>query len=80
MTNSHLTNINVESFDVLITPEQLKKDIPVTDKARETVLLGRQTIRNILDRKDPRLMVVVGPCSIHDVIAAKDYAARLKMF
>ena len=78
MTNSHLTNINVESFDVLITPEQLKKDIPVTDKARETVLLGRQTIRNILDRKDPRLMVVVGPCSIHDVIAAKDYAARLK--
>jgi len=78
MTNSHLTNINVESFDVLITPEQLKKDIPVTDKARETVLEGRQTIRNILDRKDPRLMIVVGPCSIHDVIAAKDYATRLK--
>lgn len=78
MTDSHLTNINVESLDVLITPEQLKKDIPVTDTARKTVLMGRETIRNILDRKDHRLIVVVGPCSIHDVSAAKDYAARLK--
>lgn len=78
MTETHLTNVNVESLDVLITPDQLKKDIPVTAKARETVVEGRETIRNILDRKDHRLMVVVGPCSIHDVEAAKDYAARLK--
>ena len=78
MTETHLTNINVESLDVLITPEQLKKDIPVTPAARETIIKGRDTIRNILDRKDPRLMVVVGPCSIHDVAAAKDYATRLK--
>ncbi len=78
MTETHLTNINVESLDVLITPEQLKKDIPVTPAARETIIKGRDTIRNILDRKDPRLIVVVGPCSIHDVAAAKDYATRLK--
>ena len=78
MTATHLTNVNVESLDVLITPEQLKKDIPVSATAKETVLQGRQTIQNILDRKDDRLMVVVGPCSIHDVAAAKEYAARLK--
>ncbi len=78
MTATHLTNVNVESLDVLITPEQLKKDIPVSATAKETVLQGRQTIQNILDRKDHRLMVVVGPCSIHDVAAAKEYADRLK--
>lgn len=78
MTQTHLTNVNVEALDVLITPEQLKQDIPVTDKARETVIQGRETIRNIHDRKDHRLMVVIGPCSIHDVKAAKDYATRLK--
>jgi len=78
MTTSRLTNVNVQSQDVLITPEKLKQDIPVTDKARETVLSGREQIENILDGKDDRLIVVVGPCSIHDIKAAKDYAARLK--
>ena len=78
MTERQLTNINVESLEVLITPEQLRKDIPVSPTAQETVINGRETIRNILDRNDHRLMVVVGPCSIHDVNAAKEYAARLK--
>lgn len=79
MTASRLTNVNVQSQDVLITPEQLKKEIPMTDKARETVLAGREQIQNILDGKDDRLIVVVGPCSIHDIKAAKDYANRLKV-
>jgi len=78
MTTSRLTNVNVRSQDVLITPEKLKQEIPVTDVARETVLNGRQQIQDILDGKDHRLMVVVGPCSIHDIKAAKDYASRLK--
>lgn len=78
MTTSRLTNVNVHSQDVLITPEKLKQVIPVTDKARETVLSGREQIENILDGKDNRLIVVVGPCSIHDIKAAKDYAMRLK--
>lgn len=78
MTTSRLTNVNVRSQDVLITPEKLKQEIPVTDAARETVLNGRQQIQDILDGKDHRLMVVVGPCSIHDIKAAKDYASRLK--
>ena len=42
------------------------------------MLQGRETVRRILDREDPRLFVVIGPCSIHDIKAAKEYAARLK--
>ncbi|WP_461481687.1 3-deoxy-7-phosphoheptulonate synthase [Porticoccus sp.] len=71
-------NINILSQDVLITPRDLKQELPISDAARKTITEGRLTIQNILDRKDPRLLVVIGPCSIHDVDAAKDYAARLK--
>lgn len=78
MPKTRLTNVNVVSQDVLITPEELKKEIPLTDPARASVVEGRETIQNILDGKDQRLFVVVGPCSIHDVEAAKDYAQRLK--
>ncbi|MBK8972791.1 MAG: 3-deoxy-7-phosphoheptulonate synthase [Hahellaceae bacterium] len=78
MTPENLENVNVVSQHTLITPEQLKKDIPLSDEAAKTVLEGRQTLQNILDRKDHRLFIVIGPCSIHDVEAAKDYARRLK--
>lgn len=61
-----------------MTPEQLKKQLPLEDAALESVQNARQTIYNILDRKDPRLFVVIGPCSIHDVDAALEYAGRLK--
>ncbi len=71
-------NLNIASNDALITPESLKQDLPLAGKALETVSAARQTIFDILDRKDHRLFVVVGPCSIHDVDAALDYAARLK--
>ena len=75
---SKLENVNVNSQEILITPGKLKQDIPLTEAASETVLKGRNTINNILDRKDKRLFIVIGPCSIHDVEAAKDYAQRLK--
>jgi 3-deoxy-7-phosphoheptulonate synthase len=78
MPQHQLENINVSSQDVLITPDMLKKEIPLTTDSAQTVEQGRQTIKNILDRKDHRLLVVVGPCSIHDTEAAKDYAQRLK--
>ena len=71
-------NLNVVSQEVLITPSQLKQEQPLSDAASDTVTRGRETIREILDRKDHRLIVVVGPCSIHDPKAALDYAARLK--
>ncbi|WP_405419883.1 3-deoxy-7-phosphoheptulonate synthase [Marinobacter flavimaris] len=78
MTGNKLENLNVASQEALITPEALKKEMPLSDKAAETVSKGRQAIYDIMDGKDHRLFVVVGPCSIHDVEAARDYAARLK--
>ncbi|MDR5899848.1 3-deoxy-7-phosphoheptulonate synthase [Halomonas vilamensis] len=78
MSEQQVNNLNVLAQDVLITPETLKKAVPLTEKAERSVIDGRQTIQNILDGKDPRLLVVVGPCSIHDVDAAMDYARRLR--
>jgi len=60
------------------TPEELHAKLPLTDKASETVTKGRADLRAILERKDKRLFVVVGPCSIHDPVAGLDYARRLK--
>ncbi len=71
-------NINVISQEILISPSMLKDEVPMTERALQTVNEGRATVQNILDRKDHRLMVVIGPCSIHDVDAAHDYAKRLK--
>jgi 3-deoxy-7-phosphoheptulonate synthase len=73
-----IENINIDSAEVLITPIDLKKDIPVTNAANLTIAEGRNAVRNILDRTDNRLMVVIGPCSIHDTEAAIDYANRLQ--
>ena len=73
-----LENLNVQSQEPLITPLDLKREIPMTDKAGETVAAGRDAVQKILDGEDKRIFIVVGPCSIHDVDAAKDYARRLK--
>lgn len=78
MNNSQIDDLNVVSQELLISPQNLKDKIPLTNKAQQVVTQGRETIRNILDRKDHRIFIVIGPCSIHDVVAAKDYAQRLK--
>jgi 3-deoxy-7-phosphoheptulonate synthase len=78
MTDKRVDNLNVQSQSVLITPEQLKAKLPLAEAARQSVMAGREAIKNILDGKDKRLFVVVGPCSIHDVEAALEYAERLK--
>ncbi|MFT5117092.1 MAG: 3-deoxy-7-phosphoheptulonate synthase [Kiritimatiellia bacterium] len=78
MSDSTIENVNLASQDILISPEELKALLPVSDIAHATILNGRETVNNILRRKDPRLIVVIGPCSIHDVDAAMDYARRLK--
>jgi len=78
MGNDQVNNVNVLSQDLLPTPQQVKDKLPLTAGAEATVLRGRETVRRILDRQDPRLFVVIGPCSIHDIKAAKEYAARLK--
>lgn len=71
-------NLNILSQQVLTSPDELQKQIPITAKAEAVVSEARKTIQNILDGKDHRILVVVGPCSIHDVDAAIDYAHRLK--
>lgn len=71
-------DIHVEKFEPLISPAQLKDQIPISDSARQTVVEGRQAIAQILEGKDPRLLVIAGPCSIHDEAAALDYARSLK--
>ena len=73
-----LDNVNVVASDLLPTPDEVKRAQPLTDSARDTVLGARGTLRDILDRRDPRLLVVVGPCSIHDLAAAREYAGRLR--
>ena len=73
-----LQNVNVASSDLLATPEEVKRRLPLTARAAEAVLQGREAVRAILERRDQRLFVVVGPCSIHDVAAAREYAGRLK--
>lgn len=72
-----LENLNIASSEVLITPEQLKSRLPASSPTEAGVATARDTIRRILSREDPRLLVVVGPCSIHDPVAAMDYARRL---
>jgi hypothetical protein len=71
-------NVNVIAQDVLMTPAEIKKRLPITPQAEEFVLQSRATLQRIIDRQDPRLFIVVGPCSIHDLRAARDYAQRLK--
>jgi len=78
MSVTSTENLNVESQQILITPAALKAKLPVTEKACQTVTEGRKVVRDILDHKDHRLFVVIGPCSIHDTKAAMDYANRLK--
>jgi len=62
----------------LITPAQLLDVLPISEKAAETTSKGRRDIEKVLDGEDDRLVVIVGPCSIHDPESALEYAARLK--
>lgn len=73
-----LRNVHIVSQEALLTPRALRDKIPVSETAAQTVFSGRQVIENILDRKDQRIFVVAGPCSIHDLKSAMEYAERFK--
>ena len=77
--SKNVHNLNVASQDILVTPANLKEEVPLSEALESLVTASRETVWNILDRKDHRLLVVVGPCSIHDTEAAMDYARRLKV-
>ncbi|MBD5804062.1 Phospho-2-dehydro-3-deoxyheptonate aldolase, Tyr-sensitive [Azoarcus sp. Aa7] len=78
MPVANTENLNIVALDHMPSPEEIKARVPLTEKAAEAVLAGRRALNNILDRKDNRIFVVVGPCSIHDPVAGVDYARRLK--
>ena len=71
-------NINIESAEVLLTPHQIKDELPLSDVLQQSILEHRTVLENILKGDDKRLFIVVGPCSIHDPDAAIDYAKKLK--
>jgi 3-deoxy-7-phosphoheptulonate synthase len=74
---ARLENVNVAAADRLPPPDAIRAELPTTTRAEATVAAARETLVAILARRDPRLFVVVGPCSIHDVAAAHEYAERL---
>lgn len=73
-----LSDLNIEDYQVVISPSALKAELPLPEDARQFITESRQTVKNILDGTDKRLFMVVGPCSIHDTALALDYAKRLK--
>jgi len=72
-----IRDVNIKSFSPLVAPSEILRRLPVSDDVNEHVARSRQTIVDILEGRDERLMFVVGPCSIHDDEAALEYAGRL---
>lgn len=70
-------DIRIQGYEAMLTPQELKQSLPMGPEARETVEQGRRAIQDILSGRDSRLLVIVGPCSIHDEEAALEYAQRL---
>ena len=71
-------NLRIKSSRIVLPPIFLEEELPVTDNASRTVFEARRQIVDILNGADDRLIVVVGPCSIHDPVAAREYAGLLK--
>jgi len=78
MSTHRINNVNITSVTTLTTPYELRRHLPQTAASQRTVVRGRTAIARILDREDPRLLAIVGPCSIHDLKAASEYAQRLQ--
>jgi 3-deoxy-7-phosphoheptulonate synthase len=72
-----IENINVRGIEQIISPQDLKREQPLSESAAATVVDGREIVKRILSGEDRRLMVVVGPCSIHQEKAGLEYAERL---
>ncbi|WP_281729436.1 3-deoxy-7-phosphoheptulonate synthase [Providencia rettgeri] len=79
MQKDVLNNVNIQDEQVLITPESLKEKYPLSRSNLHAIATSRQVIADIIHQRDPRLLVVCGPCSIHDVDAAIEYGERLKV-
>jgi 3-deoxy-7-phosphoheptulonate synthase len=80
MLPSATRDVHIESTEPLITPIDLVNKLPITPQIERTVISGRDQVRSILNGQDKRLMMIVGPCSIHNEEAALEYAQRLVDF
>ena len=78
MSSPATENLNVAAFEAMPSPRELHERVPLADAAAQFVAASRATLCRVLDRTDPRLLVIVGPCSIHDPAAGLDYAERLR--
>jgi 3-deoxy-7-phosphoheptulonate synthase len=76
-TEARLTDVRVRATTPLVSPAGLKAELPISERAEQTVVAGRRALEAVLSGRDRRLVAVVGPCSIHDAEAALDYARRL---
>ncbi len=76
--NLRARNENIQSKTALPTPREIKKKLPRSEKVKETVTEGRNAVEAILDLTDDRLLLILGPCSIHDLDASYEYAKKLK--
>lgn len=74
----HIDDVRIQEIKELVPPSHVLREFPATQKAAEVAYEARQGIHRILFGADDRLLVVIGPCSIHDPVAALDYAERLK--
>lgn len=78
MTMHNTKDLRIKLMKEILSPEQLMADLPLTELASSTVYHARQGIYDVIDGKDDRLVVIIGPCSIHDTRAALEYAGRLQ--
>ena len=76
--NKEVENVHITGYDVLPSPGQIKDEYQLEGKALETVKCGQRQVKEILERKDNRIVVIVGPCSIHNPAEAIKYAKLLK--
>ncbi|HBW83102.1 MAG: 3-deoxy-7-phosphoheptulonate synthase [Gammaproteobacteria bacterium] len=76
--SNEVHNLHIMGFEHLPTPDELRQEFSLQGKALDTVREGHRAVKGILDRVDPRLIVVVGPCSIHNPDEAMHYARLLK--
>jgi 3-deoxy-7-phosphoheptulonate synthase len=74
---TQINNLHVSAFEAIESPKEVMSKVPITQKATDTVFKGRQDLQNIFDGKDPRKVVIVGPCSIHNMDQALEYADKL---
>ena len=75
--SGRVSDQRIDRIVELISPAQILEELPLTPEQEDAVLAHRGEVARVLDRDDDRLLVVVGPCSVHDVDAALEYAKRL---